>query len=249
MTPTSISVSSHKKDNKKKKQDNMRTRKNDVNKRSTSNSEKRVIISDDLIKNKKKKLQSGETRASNIDNNKINKNLIERTEQKIELENKSIIETHEKDSGTSYSENGMESEESGEIEDEKSVHSEPKLNSATLFEKKNEKATTMSDSESSSNLIGKKKQSYSLFPIRIKSALLWYVRNELFQSIKIVGDEHLETDGVILKNALAKVEYDYDSKTQNYHAYVHEVRRLIKQTMCSRRGYVKRKIGVLLRGK
>jgi hypothetical protein len=281
MTPTSIPVSSHKTDKKKKKQDNMRTRKNDTNKRSTTNSEKRVIITEDFIQNKKKKLSSAETCSSTKDSNDIN-------QQEIAVEKKNLIVTSEKDSGTSYSENEMESVESGEIDDEKNVQLEQKLesetvlakkmentttmsdsetssnvidkkkqiiddkqklNSDSVYKNKSEKATTMSDSESSSNVIGKKKQSYSLFPIRIKSSLLWYVRNELFQSIKIVGDEHLETDGVILKNALAKVEYDSDSKTQNYHAYVHEVRRLIKQTMCSRRGYVKRKIGVLLRGK
>ena len=126
-----------------------------------------------------------------------------------------------------------------------------KKNKDKKFTKNREKKYIIEERIIPNDTTEKKIQSKSIylssFNDRIKAAILWYVRNELFQKIKIVGDEHLETDGFILQEVLKRAEFD--KNRDNYHSYIQECRRLIKQTMCSRRGYVKRKIGILFQGK
>ncbi len=73
-----------------------------------------------------------------------------------------------------------------------------------------------------------------------KSNLQWWVRNPLFQQIKIIDESHLEANGQIIQDALEKLQIDKSLK--NINAYVNEIRRIIKRTMCSRRGYVKHEI-------
>jgi hypothetical protein len=79
------------------------------------------------------------------------------------------------------------------------------------------------------------------------SSLQWYVRNTLFQKVKIIDETHLEPSGEIIQEALEKIKIDKSSN--HIHAYITECRRIIKRAMCSRRGYVKHRIGVKLKSK
>lgn len=80
------------------------------------------------------------------------------------------------------------------------------------------------------------------------SILHAYIRDDLFRDIKILSSNHLETNGSIMIKCLRKLNVpngEYDNKI----AFINEVRSEIRKTMCSRRGYVKRQIGILLTGK
>ena len=99
-----------------------------------------------------------------------------------------------------------------------------------------------SDLDSGNEETANKKKTHSFFQGKIKSAIQWYVRNELFQKIKVVGDEHLELNGEIVCNGLELAKFNPD--TDNLGTYVMAIRRIIKRTISSRRSYVKKKIGI-----
>ena len=82
---------------------------------------------------------------------------------------------------------------------------------------------------------------------QLMSSLQWYVRNTLFQRVKIIDETHLEASGQIIQDALDKLKIDKSSN--NINAYINDCRRIIKRAMCSRRGYVKHEIGVKLKSK
>jgi hypothetical protein len=73
-----------------------------------------------------------------------------------------------------------------------------------------------------------------------------YVRDDLFKRIKIVSDSHLEVDGKIMINCLEKCGYDAKKHDGRF---INDCRMEIKKTLNSRRGYVKRKITLLMKGK
>ena len=80
------------------------------------------------------------------------------------------------------------------------------------------------------------------------ASLRYYVRNTLFQKIKIVDENHLESNGKIIEDALKIVQIN-PSTTPNINAYITECRQIIKRNICSRRGYVKSQIGDQMKGK
>ena len=75
-----------------------------------------------------------------------------------------------------------------------------------------------------------------------------FTRDYLFKKIKIVTNNHLETNGYIMKKVLEKLNYS-EKTNGNYIAFTNAVRTEIRKTICSRRGYVKRQIGILIKGK
>ena len=100
--------------------------------------------------------------------------------------------------------------------------------------------------DSDNEEISDKKKKYSFFQGKIKSAIQWYVRNELFQKIKVIGDEHLELNGEIVCNGLELAKFN--PETDNLASYVNATRRIIKRSISSRRSYVKKKIGIMFIG-
>jgi hypothetical protein len=79
------------------------------------------------------------------------------------------------------------------------------------------------------------------------SMLHAYVRDDLFKRIKILSNDHLETNGEIMKTCLKKINYS-EKINGNLLAFANACRAEIRKTMCSRRGYVKRQIGFVLTG-
>ncbi len=70
----------------------------------------------------------------------------------------------------------------------------------------------------------KKGEYQSLLSPNVKSSLQWWVRNPLFQQIKIIDESHLDTNGPIIQEALDKIKIDKSSKYFN--ACVNEIRRI-----------------------
>lgn len=144
-------------------------------------------------------------------------------------------ETPDKNSGTSSSENSDgEDEEYSENENENNTNSNE--NNTNSDEKRTEENIAKNDAAKSKKV----KKQRSIFNVNLKSKILLYVRNELFKKIKILGNEHLQPEGAIMQEALKRVQFN--PKIDNKHAYMQECKKLLKQTMCSRRGYVKKKL-------
>ena len=80
------------------------------------------------------------------------------------------------------------------------------------------------------------------------SILHAFVRDQLFKKIKILSNNHLETSGSIMKECFKKLQFQ-ERINGNMIAFSNACRTEIRKTMCSRRGYVKRQIGILLTGK
>jgi hypothetical protein len=80
------------------------------------------------------------------------------------------------------------------------------------------------------------------------SILHAFTRDFLFKNIKILSPNHLETNGDIMKQVCKKIDFAKNHKI-NQQAFINACRTEIRKTICSRRGYVKRKIGFLLTGK
>lgn len=74
-----------------------------------------------------------------------------------------------------------------------------------------------------------------------------FTRDFLFKKIKILSDHHLERQGLIMNKMMEKLNYS-ENINGNYIAFTNAVRTEIKKTMCAKRGYVKRQIGLLLKG-
>ena len=75
-------------------------------------------------------------------------------------------------------------------------------------EDNNNEKEDSSEIDSDNEEISDKKKKYSFFQGKIKSAIQWYVRNELFQKIKVIGDEHLELNGEIVSNGLELAKFN-----------------------------------------
>jgi hypothetical protein len=80
------------------------------------------------------------------------------------------------------------------------------------------------------------------------SILHAYVRDDLFKDIKIISNYHLESNSEIILTCLQKLNYS-NERDGNKNAFMNACRTEIRKTMCSRRGYVKRQIGILVEGK
>ena len=78
------------------------------------------------------------------------------------------------------------------------------------------------------------------------SLLHAYVHDTLFKHIKLLSDNHLETNGEIMQKALEHVNYNahYGNKIK----FVNALRMEIRVTMNSRIGYVKQQIGIYMKG-
>ena len=199
----------------------MKTRKNDG--RPTSNSGKRNLISANVgTKTKKRRVQDKPIP----------------TDTTNETSNKNNSGTSSSDNSDEEYENATDTENDNEMDPPKKPSGKKKSNNDNNESNVNEINKTETKTAS---------RYRSMFNLNLKSKILLYVRNELFKKIKILGNEHLSPDGAIMKEALKKVQFN--PQTDNIHAYTQECKKLLKQTMCSRRGYVKKKIGKKLRGK
>ena len=79
------------------------------------------------------------------------------------------------------------------------------------------------------------------------SLLHSYTRDFLFKKIKMISHNHLEMNGYIMRSIFEKLNFTSDHR--NSMALANVCRTEIRKTICSRRGYVKRKIGIQITGK
>jgi hypothetical protein len=79
------------------------------------------------------------------------------------------------------------------------------------------------------------------------SLLHAYCRDTLFKKIKILSEEHLEGNGVIIQSFLERI--NYSSNMGNKQAFINAVRTEIRKTINSRRNYVKREMAKMMMGK
>ena len=96
------------------------------------------------------------------------------------------------------------------------------------------------------NTFNSESSSKNIMGIGHYSLLHAYVRDTLFKRIKLLSDDHLETNGEIMQKALEHVNYNvhYGNKIK----FVNALRMEIRVTMNSRIGYVKRQIGINMKG-
>ena len=200
--------------------------------RSTVNSEKRGIVdSNEVVSKKKKKLFQD----------------LPKTPIRIEEEN---IFLEKENSGTSSSSSDEEGKDNLDnntkmvAKKTKEVVKEMSDNNEIIADEKDNDIDD--DTDDGGNANKRKKYVLSYLSVNRKSKINLYVRNELFKKIKIVGNEHLQDDGQIMKEVFKRIQCD--PKFDNFNLLSQECKFLIKQTMCSRRGYVKKKIGKKLRG-
>ena len=78
------------------------------------------------------------------------------------------------------------------------------------------------------------------------SQLHAFCRDDLFKRIKMISSQQLEADGDIMKVCLAKIHYDSSNGVKQ--GLVNAIRTEIRNTINSRRGYVKRQIGITMTG-
>lgn len=104
------------------------------------------------------------------------------------------------------------------------------------------------DSQSSaSNTKNECNKKETIVSAHVKSSLQWFIRNVIFQKVKIVNDSHLESNGVIMNEIFDKMKIDKNSP--NFNAYVNEIRHVIRRSIATRRGYVKSEIGKTMKRK
>jgi hypothetical protein len=75
-----------------------------------------------------------------------------------------------------------------------------------------------------------------------------HIRNDEFKKIKMFPREHLDKDSKVIKDCLNIIKYDENKHGNKFHL-VNVLKTTIRNTMNSRRGYVKRKIGITMRSK
>ena len=198
--------------------------------RSTMNSGKRDIVdSSDTVSKKKKKIFQNLPKAQ----------VIEEEKKLFVKENSGTSSSSSDDEAINESDNNLKIKAK-----DKEVINAMENGDANLAEEKNNDNEEDSDDDSD----GRKRKKYvlSYLSVNRRSKINLYVRNELFKKIKIVGNEHLKDDGPIMQEVFKRIQYD--PKFDNLNLLSQECKFLIKQTMCSRRGYVKKQIGKKLRG-
>jgi hypothetical protein len=79
------------------------------------------------------------------------------------------------------------------------------------------------------------------------SLLHAYCRDTLFKKIKILSEEHLEGNGMIIQSCLQRI--NYVPSMGNKQAFINACRTEIRKTINSRRNYVKREVGKLMTSK
>ena len=201
--------------------------------RSTMNSEKRGIVDEIPINKKKKKLMHNST---------------------IESKEKKQKSTVNENSGTSSSSSGESENENEKAEEtkikavEKTSKDHVKVYKDDEDEIVNENGTDVSDDDGSEKLFKDTKRKNIPFYLSVnrRSKVNLYVRYELFKKIKILGNEHLRDEGQIVQELLKRIQYDPNK--DNFNICTQECKRVLKTTMCSRRGYVKKQLGKKLRG-
>ena len=229
-------MKTHKSQGKKKRSDKNRDGKPVKKKRSTTLFEDiNNIIRNQELQQKSKTINKKKRVATSIgigdDNDKKSK------QGRLEVvtnQNKHSESSSEEQSSDSNASNDEDAEGDVESENENKDIEEDVANS----ESEN------SDSESISTKQNKNSKSNgknSIVTPHMKSLLQWYVRNPLFKRVKVLDESHLDAKGTIMQEALDKLKIDRTSR--NVNAYINEFRQIIKRSISSRRGYVKRKIG------
>lgn len=212
------------------------TRQVDIKRRKTLNSQNEIFFSNpDNLKKKKSKLNDDhkdtvllkENNQNEIDHRKINLDIDSGKEKDTDLE--TVITSNNTNIHSRYS------------EDEKSAASSDNSFSGTKVEvvRSNEaKDFSLCSIDTTNQILG----------MGHLSILHAYVRDDLFQNIKILSNHHLETKGEIMQHCIKKLNYT-ESTDGNLTRFVNACRTEIRKTICSRRGYVKRQIGILMTGK
>ena len=155
----------------------------------------------------------------------------------------------EEDEENDEDEDKVQAEENAE--DGKKGKSKMRAGSNNIPSKKHNTTNGSSDDSDESTITNTsdndRNKNVSVLNQSAKTALQFYVRVTLFAKIKIIGNEHLEFNGKIIKEALMKA--GFDSKNDNLNAFVNSCRRLIKRTISSKRSYLKREICDVFIGK
>ena len=90
------------------------------------------------------------------------------------------------------------------------------------------------------------KQKQNVLGKGYRSQIHSYARDQLFKRVKILEKSHLEIDGDIIKNCLAKI--DSKSILSNKQLVLNSVRTEVTNTINARRGYVKKRVIESLKG-
>jgi hypothetical protein len=219
------------------------TRQMDQKKRQTVNSreDKEINFSNVVGTKKKQKLNI------DIDDRKIAE--IDRNIDELNNTHKSTIESSIKITANLFEDN------SDTEDDDKTTDSENRISTPLNLKKKSFINNLILDKENENQLHAHNVEKFSLtkdkpnlLGIGHISVLHAYVRDVLFKKIKIISNDHLETNGEIMTEVLKKLKYSANIHG-NFAAFTNACRTEIRKTICSRRGYVKRQIGILLTGK
>jgi hypothetical protein len=232
-------------------QRNRITRQLDQKKRGTNNSNNDKLLfslDSNKITKKKPKLNLMEDKGLN----EIEAGLLQLTSKNAEMIKESVIYSEKlflENEKTEFNSNGLDTLTLNVLEEEISEkHPVPdhtssgKLAANNINEKEN--IVKFVNIQSNKNSI----EEDSILGIGHLSALHAFVRDYLFKKIKIISNQHLETGGEIMKLILKKLRYS-EQVHGNLAAFANACRTEVRKTICSRRGYVKRQIGILLTGK
>jgi hypothetical protein len=74
-----------------------------------------------------------------------------------------------------------------------------------------------------------------------------HIRNKIFQTTKFLDGDHLHVNDEIMQSSLEICKYNKEVFSTEQ-KFFNDLRTEIKAVVCSRRGYVKRQIGLLMRG-
>lgn len=253
------------KSSKKKKQEKMRTRKTDAeSSRKTKRSSHALELYDELHnkKRKKKNLKDNntiETKASLKKKNEIEEassdsdSEYSRSKLKKSKKDKNLMKEIENQSDSESSKGetinsalGNEIESIGHNSDADSPESEQE--EEEIAEDVQSNISLQESKPMDARKVINVKKTASLFSAQTIQNLRYYARNSLFQKIKIINENHLESKGKIMEEALKQASINPNT-TPNLNAYMNEIRQILKRNICSRRGYVKRQIGEQLKGR
>ena len=248
----------HKKSSKTNKKEKMLTRKSDLEftggRRTRTSLQSKPLF--DIIREKEKKKKRKDYAETNDFKDKRNKNDSSDDDSEVSRvkRNKARKEKlHHTKAMENINETDTSDQSSNHSDDFHSKSDKDNNNEEELdIDDEIEERVQSDDSDAESNKkdnknTNKVRKNISQFTPQVISSIQWYVRNKLFQKIKIVNENHLESNGRIIEDVLKIAQID-PKNTINLNAYLIECRQIIKRAMCSRRGYVKRQIGEQLKG-
>lgn len=197
-------------------------------------------------KSSSKKDSKKRDRNSDLTEATDDKRLFEENEKKSKVSQKNSPHIFCEDIGSECSKKDEVSTKSSNDND--SVNVENDRDEESDGEKEIEEDVESDDSQPTANDMGKKEnKKETIVTPHAKSSLQWFIRNVIFQKVKIVNDSHLESNGVIMNEIFDKMKIDKTSP--NFNAYVNEIRHVVRRSISTRRGYVKSEIGKTMKRK